>query len=154
MKLKDGMKALGTVRLYDADTHDLLKEVHNMVVADGRNLNAHLLVNDTGYSTGLAYCAIGTGTTAAGDTQHQLVAETARGQITQKTVSGDTLTASTFFVAADCGIHIKETGLFGHTTATGTANSGVMFSRALLDYDNSSSPRNLMIAWSIQLSHA
>jgi hypothetical protein len=154
IKVKDGMRALGTVRLYDADTGELLKTVANMVVADGRNLNANLLINASGYTTGISYCALGTGTTAVSDSQHTLVTETVRAQATQKTVSTDTITVSTFFVYTACGIHIKETALFGHTTATGTANSGVMFSRALLDYDNSSSPRNLMIAWSVQLSHA
>ena len=154
MKIKDCLKLNGTVRLFDADTKELLREVPNMVVADGRNLNGHLLINDSGYTVGISYCAIGTGTTAVSDSQHTLITETSRQQITQKVISTDTITVSTFFVAADCGVHIKETALFGHTTATGTANSGLMFSRALLDYDNSSSPRNLMIAWSVQLSHA
>ena len=154
LKFKDGLKLRGTIRLYDADTGELLKEAGNMVVADGRNLNGHLLINDSGYTTGISYCAIGTGTTGVSDSQHTLVAETARQQVTQKSVSTDTVTISTFFVAANCGVHIRETALFGHTTASITANSGVMFSRALLDYDNSSTPHNLMIAWSVQLSHA
>ena len=152
MEVKEGMEAKGTVRLYDADTWELLESVCNMVVLDGRELAGNLLINSSGYSTGLSYCAIGTGTTVVSDGQHTLITESARGQITQKSVSTDTITVSTFFNYADCGIHIKETGLFGHN-ATGTANSGTMFSRALLDYDNSGSPKNLMIAWDVQLSH-
>ena len=154
LKIKDGMKAIGTVRLYDADTGELLKSAPNMVVADGRNLNGQLLINASGYSLGITYCGIGTSSAAVTDGQHTLTTETARSQVTQKSISGDTITVSTFFVYTACGVHIEETALFGHSTASMTVNSGVMFSRALLDYDNSGSPRNLMIAWSVQLSHA
>ncbi len=142
---------MGRVQLLDADTHEVLAESHNMVVNDGLNLTGLLLAGLA--SVGLTYCAIGTGTTAVADTQHALVTETARQQITQAGVTAAVMTLSTFFAAATCGVHIKELGLFG-AAATSAANSGTMYARTLLDYDNSSSPRNLTIAWAVTHAHA
>jgi len=152
-KLKTGMTIKCNVSLRDANTGEILAKARNMVVTTGQALTGNLLINSAGYSTGLSYCAIGTSTTAVSEGQTQLVAETKRQQIAQKSITGNVISVSTFFVAADCGIFIKEVGLFGND-ATATANSGTMFARALLSYDNSGSPRNLVIAWSITIAHA
>ncbi|MET0039312.1 hypothetical protein [Dehalococcoides mccartyi] len=151
MGIKCNLKLKGYVRLWDADTKELLKETHNMVVSDGQALTGNLLINAPGYDVGISYCAIGTDDTAENEGQHTLVVEASRAQVTQKSIAGNTITVSTFFVSGSCGIHIKEAALFGHSTATMTANSGIMFSRALLEYDNSGTPRNLMISWDIQI---
>jgi hypothetical protein len=153
MKLKTGLRVRGTVELRDTDTGELLARSRNMVVTAGRNLMGNLLVNAPGYAVGLTYCAGGTGTTAVSAGQTQLVTESFRDAITSSPPAvANVITLSTFFTAAVCGIFLKEFGLFGHSTASAVADSGVMFSRALLSYDNSGTPRNLTVTWTITIT--
>jgi len=72
---------------------------------------------------------------ALGDTQ--LTTETARKAITSRTRSGNVVTFSTFFTAAESTYNIKEAGVFGHSTASAAANSGVLASHWLVSFDNS-----------------
>jgi len=153
MNIQDIVGIRGIVRIFDANTGELLLSTHNLMVENGGVLLANLLINSSVYRTGLSFCALGTGTTPPSTFQTLLVAETVRAQITQSGVTGHTTAVSTFFTASDCDFHIYEAGLFGHT-ATQTPNSGLLFARALLDYDNSVNPRNLMIGWEIPIEAA
>jgi hypothetical protein len=112
-------------------------EGNNLRVTVGKQLLGDMLIDVSGYDTGLTYQAIGTGTTAVAITDTQLTTESARKIITSRTRSGLVLTFSTFFTAAQATYNIKEAGIFGHSTASGTANSGILFSHWLVTFDNS-----------------
>jgi len=128
-------------------------EQDNLVVTVGKALVGDMLIDTSGYDTGITYCAIGTGATAvaAGDTTLATEAGT-RQLITKKTRASNVLTLRTFFTAAQSTINIKESGLFGHSTASGAADSGVLFSRALVAYDNSGGGSDITITWTITIT--
>lgn len=110
----------------------------NLIVTVGKAFVGDMLIDaDADHDTGLLKCAIGTGTPApeAGDTQ--LVTEVARKTITSRTRTGNEVTLSTFWSAADCAYDLKEAGTFGSALATQTPNSGKLFSRWLAAFDNS-----------------
>ncbi len=129
----------------------------NLIVTRGLGLMCDMLIDaSAAYDTGLSYCALGTGATAvvAGDVE--LDVETSRKQITYRARSVGTLDIRTFFIASECSVNLKEVGLFG-ASATGAANSGIMFSRSLLSaggFDNSAGLYDVTIAWTITLSAA
>ena len=115
----------------------ITKEGNNLIVTVGKNLVGDMLIDTAGYDTGLTYHAIGSDNTAvaAGDTT--LTVEEARKVITSKTRVLNEITLSTFYTAAESTYAIEEAGIFGHSTATGAADSGVLFSHYLVSFDNS-----------------
>ncbi len=144
LKSSDGLRVAGrmTLRAYPAgsDPANLpapLTEIRspNLVVSAGKVLVADLLLDVE--DVGLTYHAIGTGSTApaAGDTA--LDTETARKAWTSKGRTGAVLTYTVFYLASECSYSITEVGVFGSATASGTADSGVLFARLLQAYDNS-----------------
>jgi len=140
----------GHVRLW-ARGH-IVAEADNLIVSTGKALVSDMLIDTSGYDTGLTYTAIGTGTTApvAGNTT--LGVETARKAITLRERAANVLLLQTFFPAADCNVFLKEVGVFGHSTASATPDSGVLFARTLLSYDNSGgSPSDLTLDWEITI---
>ena len=93
------------------------------------------------WDTGLTYCALGADNTAPAIGQTQLVDEgggaAMRKTITSKTRVVNEITLSTFFTAAQSTLAILEAAIFGSSTAGASENSGVMFSRWLVSFDNS-----------------
>jgi len=114
----------------------IVKEGHNLIVNVGKYLVCRMLIDEAGYDTGLTYQAIGSNNTAPvlGDTT--LTVESARKAVTSKTRVNNEITYSTFFTAGESTYFIKEAGMFGHSTATAAANSGVLFSHWLVSFDN------------------
>lgn len=152
MKLKGIIQLKGHVQLLDAKTREVLAESDNIVVTTGQELTGYLLINAPGITIGISYCAFGTDGTAPADADTTLTVEAGREQITQKNCALNVITLDTFFTAAESTFHILEVGLFGHD-ASMTPDSGMMFSHALLDYDNSGAPRDLVINWTITITH-
>ncbi len=124
---------------------------HNLVVTDGKEIMAGLLIAETDYEVGLTYCAIGTDSTAPAVADALLVAEVGRKAITSKSRSGVVATLSTFYTAGDSTFNIQELGLFG-VTASGSADSGKLFARALVPYENSGGLVDLTFDWVITIS--
>ena len=133
-----------------ANAEKQLAEVqqHNLVVTAGKTLVGNLLTGKE--STGITYIAIGTGTTAANVADTKLVAEVGRKEITDKIVSGATVTLSTFFLASECTFAITEIGFFG-ALATLAVNSGSLFSRILLTYNNSAGLYDLTFEYTLTI---
>lgn len=156
MKLQtgDGLLFKGRVILEVSDplTGEITKriEVDNVVCTVGKALVAAFLGEESGYDTGITYCAIGTNNAAVavGDTTLGTEAGT-RQAITTESRASNVLTLRTFFTAAQSTINMKEAGLFGHSTAGAGANSGVLFSHALVAYDNSGAGSDITITWVI-----
>lgn len=109
--------------------------VNNLVVSVGKTLVCDMLIDDE--DTGLTYHAIGSDNTTPAVADTTLTAEEARKLWTSRSRAGNQITLSVFYTAAECGYDIKEAGVFGSATASGAADSGVMFSHYLQTYDNS-----------------
>ena len=131
-----------TARYTGTDIIAKVLEGHNLIVATGKALIGNMLI-DAGaqWDTGLTYCALGSDNTAPAIGQTQLVNEgggaAMRKTITSKTKVVNEITLSTFFTAAQSTLAIEEAAIFGSSTADGTENSGVMFARWLVSFDNS-----------------
>ena len=91
---------------------------------------------------GLTYCAIGTDNAAPTDGDTQLGAELYRQIWDTRTRINNGITLSVLMAGANCTGHILEGGVFGGV-ASGTPNSGTLFSHFLQDYDNSVSAFDL-----------
>jgi hypothetical protein len=115
----------------------IVKEGHNLITTVGVALIGDMLIDETGYDTGLTYCAIGSSDTAVAVADTTLGTESARKAVTAKSRSGAEITYSTFFTAAESTYAIEEAGMFGHSTASATPDSGVLFNHYLVSFDNS-----------------
>lgn len=117
----------------------IVKEGTNRIVTLGLAfISNHLIDTSAVYDVGLTYCAIGTNNTAPTAGDAALGTEVSRKAITSRTILGVESTFSTFFTAAESTYNIKEGGLFGGSGASGTPDSGILFSHWLVAYDNSS----------------
>jgi len=140
---REGLPLLGRWRLTaylaggNGRTIYLVKEGHNLITTAGKQLIGDMLIDETGYDTGLTYQAEGTDDTAPAVGDTTLGAEAARKAVTSKSRSGNEITYSTFFTAAEANDNIKEAGIFGHSTASATPDSGILFAHWLVSFDNS-----------------
>jgi len=107
----------------------------NLIVTAGKGLVGDVLIDDE--SVGLTYHAIGTDNTTPTVTDTQLGSEQNRKQITDRSRSGDQITLAVFYLASESTYSIAEAGIFGGSAASGTVNSGTLFSHYLQTYDNS-----------------
>ena len=125
------------------------RAVSNLVVTAGKGLVGDLMIDDE--SAGLAYHAIGTGTTtpAAGDTA--LETEVARKVWGSRERAGNTIYLSAFYPAAECAYYVKEAGVFGGSGASATPDSGTLFSHYLQSYDNSGGAVDLTFDYSVEI---
>lgn len=104
----------------------------NLIPTVGRTMIANNLSNSSPTTVMLLnYTALGTGTTAVANGQTTLVTETYRKQTASYTNSSNIAYFTAFYSATETTGTYKEAGLFAG--ASGTANSGVLFSRVLLN---------------------
>lgn len=120
----------------------------NLIVTCGKEHVGKMLTDVSGYDIGLTYCSIGTTDTAPVVGNTALNNEVARKAVTSKTQGSspneNEFTWSTFFSAGESTYNIKEVGIFGHSTATVTLDSGVLFSHYLESFDNSAGDYDLI----------
>lgn len=113
----------------------------NTIVTVGKQQVGDMLMDVDGYDTGLTYCALGANNGAPAIGQTELIDEgggsAMRKTITSKSRLVNVITFSTFFTADECTLAILEAAIFGHSTAGPTENSGIMYSRWLVTFDNS-----------------
>jgi len=139
---------------------DLGKLVHedggeNMVVTDGLEIIGDMLI-DAGaqWDTGLTYQAEGTDNTAPAAGQATLVVEAARKIMTSRSRAGVATTYSTFFTAAEANDNIAEAGVFGTSTASAAADSGIMFARWLAAFDNTGAAYDITFTYILTPAYA
>jgi len=105
----------------------------NLIPTVGRAAIANWLTNasPSPASMRLNYTSLGTGTNAPANGDTQLQTETYRKAISSETNSNNIAYATAFYTASEYppsgSVNIKEAGIF--MNATGTANSGTLFSR-------------------------
>ena len=122
----------------------------NLVVTAGKVLVAKMLGDVSGFDTGLTYIEVGTGVTAPALGDTALVTPTSRKiVIASPIVTGNAVEYRAFYPAADITADLKETGIFGHSTATSTIGTGELFARALITFNNASSPNDATVVWTV-----
>ncbi|MCD6421892.1 hypothetical protein J7L13_00900 [bacterium] len=122
-KIRVSGKFVAIVR--DAKTGKILQRVEtpNTILECGKQQLAKIFAGES--SEFFNYCAVGSDATPPDSSQTGLLNEIGRVQVTQKTASGNQITISTFFSAADCNGEWNEVGLV--TKQSG----GVFLNRAL-----------------------
>ncbi len=156
LKHTEDLKLTGRVELiatHKTTGKQIIVRTENLRVTVGKTWLLNFLVNKSGYTNGFTYCALGNDNTAVVIGQTTLVAEQKRKPITSKDpiVSGVEITLSTFFTAAESTFYIKEGAIFGHD-ASATANSGVMWSRYLITFDNGAGTYDVTINYVLDVN--
>lgn len=124
--------------------------VENLITTEGLQLAGDILANDD--DSWLAYHCIGTGTAIplTGDTL--LATEVSRKAWSSTVRSGQEVTFSAFYSAAQSTYAVEECGIFGGTTAGTALDSGRLFSHYLQSYDNSSGANDLTFDYALTVS--
>lgn len=129
-------------------------EGENLIMAVGKAQVGDMLIDVAGYDTGITYCVLGDDATAPATDQIKLVDEGGTGPggaamrlgLTAKTRLVNVITLTTFFTAAQSTLAIEEAGMFGHDAGV-VKDSGVMFSRWLVSFDNSGALYDITITY-------
>ena len=143
------------VRFTHRRTGRLIKKIvgRNLIVNSGKALLGDMLIDRSGYDTGLTVCAIGTDNTEPNDNDTTLGTEAARKAITTRVRVGLSVQLTTYLAYSECSYAIEEAGIFGHSTAqAGTPDSGELFSRWLLSFDNSGGEADMTIDYMLPVS--
>lgn len=144
--LRDGYKlneAMGIIRPV------CKMKTHNLITTVGLNNIVDAFI---GADIGPAYHAIGTGTTnpVIGDTT--LTAEVSRRSVTSMVRTSSSVTVSTFFPVAECTYNIKESGVFGGSSASTSPDTGTLISHYLQSYDNTAGSYDLTFSWMLVIN--
>lgn len=118
-------------------------ESHNLVVTTGKILVARMLAEDSGFDTGITYCEVGKGSTAVTVADTGIETTQKRNAITKYLRTANVVQYRTFFAAADITVTLEEVGLFGHSTASSSSNTGEMFNHSLLTFVNGTGAKDL-----------
>lgn len=137
--------------LQNIHTGHIYKQLtNNMVVTAGKNALADRLIGTTANNRGIiTYCALGTGIVAPVEANTILGTELFRKLISVRSVVGNIATFQTFFTATEVVGTLTEAGLFGDG-ATGVADSGTLFCRALINRVKTSSD-TLTLVWTVTI---
>lgn len=149
MKIK--INVVATVRDAKSGRVKRTKKFHNLLPTVGRTAIAQNLANVApSPSTILVnYGSVGTNSTAANNTDTQLVAEVARNPIASRTNASNIAYITAFFAATEAVATLREAALFINGTAT--ANSGTLFSRVIINVSKSGT-ETLTLDWTITIS--
>jgi len=139
LKLRDEVRVRGRCRLtiQDAETGELIERTPwnpNLVTDAGETLYARLMKGDD--VAPCRYCAVGSGNTAAAEGDSALEAEIGRLEVTDISISGSTVTYSTFFGAGSCNGTWWEIGMLN------AESGGTLVARTVLGTSKSKSTSN------------
>jgi len=142
--LKEKLKLTGKLSI--AINNEVVKEVDNLVVSDGKDFVASRMKDTT--DAAMSHMAIGTGSTAAASGDSALGSESARVALTSTTVSSNTITYVATFPAntPSSAAAITEAGLFNASSA------GTMLCRTVFDVVNKGTADSMTITWSVTVS--
>lgn len=125
---------------------------NNRIVSVGRQCFSGRLIGETTYTGAINYGAVGTGSTAVGDSDTQLATEVKRKAVATKTRVANTSTFRFYYSKADVSGTFEEFGTFIDGTAT--ANTGQMFNRVLTGGWTKSSLESLTVTVQFDLNAA
>lgn len=142
--LQENLKLTGKLSI--AINDEVVKEVDNLVVSDGKDFVASRMEGTT--DAVMSHMAIGTGSTAAAAGDSALGSEVARVALTSTTVSSNTVTYVATFAAGtpSSAAAITEAGLFNASSA------GTMLCRTVFDVVNKGTADSMTITWTVTVS--
>lgn len=149
-EIKEGIKVVGHVELFNPDTNKVHYSSTNMIVTSGKNLIAARLANGTvAFAGGIA---VGTSNNATTAGMTQLVSQAgAKIAIYSLSVSGNELTYTANFLQYSpilSTFFVKEVGLFNGTTSGATMIARIAIpGGGVVKYPN----ETLSIRWKIRI---
>lgn len=151
--IKENLKATGKLKITKRDLDGNILSIHdydNVVCTVAKTMIANNLTDVSPDNVmRINYGALGTNTTAPAAADTQLGTETYRNLVASQTNSANVAYITLFFSATECNGTYKEAGLFSN--ATGTANSGVIFSHVAID-ETKTNTQTLTIDWTITIN--
>ena len=157
LQIQDGFQLKGYAKLYAHKLEGtlLVAESDNVVTVNGRSFVARVMAGEE-LTPAIAYLALGSDSTDATQDDTQLGMEAARNEPTTIFSTGIVdILIQAFFTGSDVNVHVREAGTFvspSASMATSAANTGRLFSRATLTYDNSGmDPSDLTLEWRIRV---
>lgn len=142
--LHENLKLTGKLSI--AINDEVVKEVDNLVVSDGKDFVASRMKDTT--DAAMSHMAIGTGSTAAAAGDSALGSESARVALTSTTVSSNTVTYVATFAAGtpSSAAAVTEAGLLNASSA------GTMLCRTVFDVVNKGTADSMTITWTVTVS--
>jgi hypothetical protein len=142
--LHENLKLTGKLSI--AINNEIVKEVDNLVVTDGKEFVASRMEGTT--DAVMSHMAIGTGSTAAAAGDSALGSESARVALTSTTVTNNEVAYVATFPAntPSSAAAITEAGLFNAST------SGTMLCRTVFDVVNKGTADSMTITWTVTVS--
>lgn len=140
MRVREHVRPSGliTVTVFDAASGEIKRRdrFHNMIVDAGLDEVRKALEQVGGVDLRLRYLAWGTGATAVNAADTVLDVEAGRKAVTSQSLHADPGRVDTvvYLGPADANVAIAELGWFGGSTATGTVDTGVLWSRVLYSH--------------------
>lgn len=140
--INDNFKLKGKLSI--AINDEVVQEVDNLVVTDGKEFVASRMKDAT--ATAMSHMAIGTGSTAAAAGDSALGTQAARVALTSTTVTNaEVAYVATFGAGTGTGA-ITEAGLFNASTG------GTMLCRTVFSVVNKGSSDSMTITWTVTVS--
>jgi hypothetical protein len=140
--LQDDFKMIG--RLSIAVNDEVVQEIPNLVVTDGKEFVASRMKDAT--TTAMSHMAVGTGSTAAAAGDSALGSEADRNALTSTTVSGADITYVATFAAGEGTGALTEAGLFN------ASSSGDMLCRTVFPVVNKGQNDQMSVTWTVTVS--
>jgi hypothetical protein len=140
--LHDNFQMTGHLAI--AINDEVVQEVPNLVVTDGKEFVASRMKDTT--KAAMSHMAIGTGSTAAAAGDSALGSQADRNALTSTTVSGAAVTYLASFGAGEGTGAITEAGLFN------AASAGDMLCRTVFAVVNKGSSDSMTITWTVTVS--
>ena len=142
--LHENLKLTGKLSI--AINNEIVKEVDNLVVTDGKEFVASRMEGTS--DAVMSHMAIGTGSTAAAGGDSALGSESARVALTSTTVTNNEVAYVATFPAntPSSAAAITEAGLFN------ASSSGTMLCRTVFDVVNKGTADSMTITWTVTVS--
>jgi hypothetical protein len=140
--LHDNFQMTGHLAI--AINDEVVQEVPNLVVTDGKEFVASRMKDTT--KAAMSHMAMGTGSTAAAAGDSALGSQADRNALTSTTVSGAAVTYLASFGAGEGTGAITEAGLFN------AASAGDMLCRTVFAVVNKGSSDSMTITWTVTVS--
>ncbi len=126
--------------------------VRNQVILAARAEMAKRLIGEAAYTGAINYLALGSSSTAVADANTQLGTEVARTTVAVTARTDDEVTIDFYFSKGSTNGTYQEVGCF--IDGTSSANSGLLFNRALTGGWTKSALEGMTVSVSITFNHA
>lgn len=140
--LNDGLKLTGKLSI--AINNEVVQEIPNVVVTDGKGYVASRMKDAT--ATAMSHMAIGTGSTAAAASDSALGNEAGRVSLTSTTVTDNEVAYVATFGAGTGTGAITEAGILN------ASSSGTLLCRTVFSVVNKGAADSMTITWTVTVS--